>query len=230
MKVKFPLATVSDTATYEIPFGAIARSTNPRSEAEKAKWEVPALRWGDIGDKQFGVSVLTNAKHGFDADQSHLRLTLLKSPIWPDPNADKGWHHFSYAIYPHSDTWQNAHTVRHAREFSIAPTTFQPNDTALNSHGITESSFFEIHNANIIMSALKPSEDNSEEFILRCYEAHGEASNIETESSLDLSISSEEQAHRTDLLENSTTSLDLTSVKPWQVSTYRLKRKNSANY
>ena len=230
LKVKFPLSTISDAATYEIPFGAITRPTKPKSEAEKAKWEVPALRWGDISDKQFGVSIITNAKHGFDACQSHLRLTLLKSPTWPDPNADKGWHHFSYAIYPHSSGWQNAHTIKHAREFNIAPITFQPNSTALNSHVLTEASFFEIHNTNIVMSALKPSEDDSGEFILRCYEAHGEATSIKTESSLDLSISSEGLARRTDLLENSVTSLDLTFVKPWQISTYRLKRNSSANY
>ncbi len=227
LKVKFPLDTRSNNATYETAFGAIIRPTISKTKKEEAKWEVPALRWADLNDERFGASILTKGKHGFDATPSCLRLTLLKSPIWPDSTADRGWHQFTYAIYPHSGSWQNAHTVRRAREFNIAPVTFQPKSalSRLNPHSSTEGSFFKIHNHNIVMSTLKPSENHSEEFILRCYEAHGETTDIKIENSINLSVSSKGGVRQTDLLERPVTSLNLTSIEPWQVLTYCFKKE-----
>ncbi len=231
LKVNFPLSISSDIATYEIPFGAIARSTTPQTEADKAKWEVPALRWADLSNPHFGVSLLTDCKHGFDASGNHLRLTLLKSPIWPDPTADRGWHHFTYAIYPHPGRWQTAHTVQHARALNISPTV-HPVETAItrstqnfatpatsNSH-----SFLSIHNPNLILTALKPTENNPKEFILRCYEAHGEATDLNSENSLDLAGLSE-QPHPINLLEIPISQLQPTHISPWQIATYRLKQE-----
>jgi alpha-mannosidase len=47
-----------------------------------------------------------------------LRLTLLRSPTWPDPDADRGHHHFSYAFYPHAGDWKQALTVRTGYEYN----------------------------------------------------------------------------------------------------------------
>ncbi|MEO0542152.1 MAG: glycoside hydrolase family 38 C-terminal domain-containing protein, partial [Cyanobacteria bacterium P01_A01_bin.105] len=100
--------------TAEDREGAIA-PTPPNSDDyqqahAKTKWEVPALRWADLTDpdQDYGLSVLTDGKHGFDAKPNQLRLTLLKAPLWPDPSADRGQHRFTYALYPHSGSWQQA--------------------------------------------------------------------------------------------------------------------------
>ena len=226
LKVNFPLSVSSDVATYEIPFGAIARSTSPQTEAEKAKWEVPALRWADLGNQSFGVSILTDCKHGFDAGPSHLRLTLLKSPIWPDPTADQGQHKFTYAIYPHPGTWQTALTVQHAQELNLPPIIHTPNKEkapAIHTAHSSDRSFIKIHNSNILLSTLKPTEENPEEFILRCYEANGIATDLEAETSLPLLGLSSHQADRTDLLENSLAQTNPTHITPWEISTYRLR-------
>ena len=47
-----------------------------------------------------------------------LRLSLLRSPMWPDPEADRGHHHFTYALYPHGGDWKQALTVRHGYEYN----------------------------------------------------------------------------------------------------------------
>ncbi|HEY9601062.1 MAG TPA: alpha-mannosidase, partial [Allocoleopsis sp.] len=52
VKAAFPLNLEADSATYEIPCGAIQRPTRPQTPAEQAKWEVPALRWADLTDRQ----------------------------------------------------------------------------------------------------------------------------------------------------------------------------------
>ena len=222
LKTYFPLTISSDTVTYEIPFGAITRSTSSTTKREKAKWEVPALRWANLGSSTFGTSILTNGKHGFDASQKHLRLTLLKSPIWPDPQADKGQHHFTYAIYPHAKTWQTAHTVRHAKEFSIKPLIHWPtNNTQTKNTSSSSQSFLHIHNNNIILSALKPSESNADEIIMRFYESHGKAATLQITDQLGLR--SEGGAHRKEanLLETPIIGNQPNEIKPWQVATYR---------
>ena len=119
VKAVFPLNLNADYATYEIPCAAIQRSTRPETAAEKAKWEVPALRWADISNSEYGVSLLNDCKYGYDAQPNQLNLTLLRSPTWPDPDADRGIHHFTYAIYPHSNTWQSARTVHRGYELNL---------------------------------------------------------------------------------------------------------------
>ena len=227
LKAYFPLTVSSDKATYEMPFGAIARPTNPKTESEKAKWEVPALRWADSGNSTFGTSILTDSKHGFDASQNHLRLTLLKSPIWPDPQADKGQHHFTYAIYPHPKTWQSARTVHHARELNIKPLVYLPaNNTKAKTPNPSSRSFLRIHNNNIVLSALKPSEDNTNEIILRFYESHGEAATLKITDQLNIFSEDSAQPREADLLESSIRASQLNEIKPWQIATYRTKSQN----
>ena len=149
VKAAFPLQEEADYATYEMPGGAIERSTKPQTAAEKAKWEVPALHWADISSpdredltvsrpesnqesnqlsKQpsnqpsnlgYGVSLLNDCKYGYDAQPNQLRLTLLRGSTWPDPEADLGKHEFTYALYPHAGNWRSAHTVRRGYELNL---------------------------------------------------------------------------------------------------------------
>ena len=90
LKAAFPLAATGPFATYEIPYGAIDRPTTRNNSWEKAQFEVPALRWADLGDSAHGFSILNTAKYGYDAAGNTLRITMLRSPIWPDPDADRG--------------------------------------------------------------------------------------------------------------------------------------------
>ncbi|EDX85862.1 glycosyl hydrolases family 38 N-terminal domain [Synechococcus sp. PCC 7335] len=226
LKVNFPLTVSSDVATYEIPFGAITRKTIPQTAAEKAQWEVPALCWADIGDQNFGISILTTCKHGFDVSSNHIRLTLLKSSIWPDPTADRGTHRFTYAIYPHRKTWQQARTVHYARELSLPPIVYQPEASIaqLKEKNPNQHSFLTIRNPNVIMSTFKPAEDNPNEFILRFYEALGVSTHLELEQSLELSTALK-RGNRTNLLETAVQHQHPTYIRPYQIATYRLKRK-----
>ena len=50
LKAAFPLAASSGEATFEIPYGSIERPTTRNNKVEQAKFEVPAMRWADLGD------------------------------------------------------------------------------------------------------------------------------------------------------------------------------------
>ena len=118
LKVAFPLSAHSDKATFEIPYGSIERPTTRNTPAEQAKFEVPAQRWADLSDTKHGFSLLNDSKYGYDVKGNVLRLSLLRSPEWPDPHADEGHHEFTYSLYPHGGNWRDAQTVRRGYELN----------------------------------------------------------------------------------------------------------------
>lgn len=208
VKAAFPLTVTNNFATYEIPCGAIQRTTTPQTPAEKAKWEVSALRWADISESNsltknnYGVSLLNDCKYGYDATPNQLRLTLLRAPEWPNPNADKGFHEFTYAIYPHPQSWEQAHTVQKGYELNTPlyvaignnfgeqiPTNLIQNQQISTNQKISDRhSFINLSSDNIILMAFKPSEDQANQFILRYYECHGQTNQIHITNNLGLNI------------------------------------------
>lgn len=118
LKVAITPGVSPDSATYEIPYGTIGRSCNPRTKAERAKYEVPGQRWADLSDSTYGLSILNDGKYGWDCRANVLRLSLLRAPLWPDSLADRGANHFRYAYYPHAGDWRAAGTERLAAEYN----------------------------------------------------------------------------------------------------------------
>ena len=175
LKAAFPLAVTSNFATYEIPYGAIERPTTRNNSWEKAQFEVPAMRWADLSGpgpdgKVHGLSVLNQDKYGYDAAGNVLRLTLLRSPTWPDPEADQGRHHFHYALYPHAGTWKEAMTVRHGWEYGYPLQTVVT--TAHAGSLPAEHSFASVEPENVVLTAVKKAED-ANGLIFRVYEWAG---------------------------------------------------------
>jgi alpha-mannosidase len=170
LKAAFPFAHFGPKATFEIPYGAIERTTTRNNTWEKAQFEVPALRWADLGDATAGVSILNDSKYGYDALGNTLRLTLLRSPTWPDPEADRGLQHFTYEIYPHTGPWQSAETVHRGYELNTPLTAQQvfPHTGSLPPM----HSFASIEEPNIILSAMKKAED-AHALIVRMYDSNG---------------------------------------------------------
>lgn len=176
LKAAFPLAVKSDKATYEIPYGSIERPTTRNNSWDKAQFEVPALRWADLSDNQHGFSLINNSKYGYDDAGSVLRLSLLRSPKWPDPDADRGHQHFTFALYPHAGDWREALTVRHGYEYNYSLKAVQ-----VEAHTGTlplEHSFLTVKPENVVLTAMKKAEDTNS-LILHMYEWAGKQANVE---------------------------------------------------
>jgi alpha-mannosidase len=176
LKAAFPLAASSPMATYEIPYGSIDRPTTRNNSWEQAQFEVPALRWADLGNGQHGLSLVNESKYGYDASGNVLRLSLLRSPIWPDPDADRGPQHFSFALYPHAGDWKQALTVRHGYEFN-----YQLSAMQVASHsGVMPArhSFVSVSPENVVLTAMKKAED-SDGLVFHLYEWAGKAVTID---------------------------------------------------
>jgi alpha-mannosidase len=175
LKAAFPLAATSGKATYEIPYGSIERTTTRNNSWEKAQFEVPAMRWADLGDATQGLSILNDSKYGYDAVGNTLRITLLRSPTWPDADADRGHQHFVYSIYPHTGTWKQAQTVRRGYELNDplkATQVFAHTGTLPAEH-----SWAAVENPNVTLTAIKKAED-SDALVFRMYEWAGTASQV----------------------------------------------------
>lgn len=176
LKAAFPLAASSSEATFEIPYGTIERPTTRNNKIEDAKFEVPALKWADLGNAEHGFSLINNSKYGYDSIGNVLRLSLLRSPTWPDPNADRGRQRFTYSLYPHAGTWKQAMTVRRGYEFN-----FPLNAMQLESHEgkrPAEHSFVSVSDPNVVLTAMKKAED-ANALIFRFYEWAGTSGTVQ---------------------------------------------------
>lgn len=175
LKASFPLAATSAKATYEIPYGTIERPTTRNNSFEKAMFEVPAMRWADLGDAQHGFSLINTSKYGYDGVGNQLRLTLLRSPVWPDPEADRQHHHFTYMLYPHAGTWQQAGTVERGynENYTLKAMQVAPHGGNL----APEHSFVGVDSDHVVLTAMKKAEDG-DALILRFYEWAGKAGTV----------------------------------------------------
>jgi alpha-mannosidase len=164
LKVAFPLRIHADRATYEMPFGHAERPTHYSTPADLARYEVPGHRWADLSEHGYGVALLNDAKYGHSAFGNTLRLSLLRSPTSPDPEADQGEHRFAYALMPHHCGWREAGVVAEARRF---------NQPLLWAHGSAEPrSFAALDDPNLVVDTIKRAEDG-DALVVRLYEAHG---------------------------------------------------------
>ena len=178
LKAAFPLSASSAKATYEIPYGSIERPTTRNNSWEQAQFEVPALRWADLGDGHHGFSLINNCKYGYDARDNVLRLSLLRSPTWPDPVADRGRQQFSFALYPHAGDWKQALTVRHGFDFNYTLKAMQ-----VEAHAgalPARHSFVSAEPENVVLTAVKKAEDGNG-LVFHLYEWAGKAGEIKLE-------------------------------------------------
>jgi alpha-mannosidase len=162
LKVCFPLAVRSPNATYEMPFGYAERPTHYSTSFDRARYEVPGHRFADLSEHGFGAAVLTDSKYGYSCYGGDLRISLLRSPKSPDPEADMGRHEFAYALVPHAGGWREAGVVREAALFN-APLRW------------TEPAFegsFASADGGLVLDTIKRAEE-SDAIVLRLYEPHG---------------------------------------------------------
>ncbi|HKI79976.1 MAG TPA: glycoside hydrolase family 38 C-terminal domain-containing protein [Ignavibacteriaceae bacterium] len=179
LKVAFPFSFSDTMATYEIPYGSIQRSTESKTDWQKARFEVAAEKWADMTSGDYGVSLLNNSKYGYDTKDNVMRLSLLRSPKWPDPTQDMGKHTIDYALYPHKGDWKSANTVQRGWEYNepliASMNSIHPGNLPLNK------SFIKLNEDNLVLTTVKKAE-GSGAWVIQWYDAEGR----ETEATITL--------------------------------------------
>ncbi|HWV21938.1 MAG TPA: glycoside hydrolase family 38 C-terminal domain-containing protein, partial [Devosia sp.] len=215
LKTGFPLDIRTDVSRAETQFGHLTRPTHANTSWDKARFETSMHRWVDLSETGFGVAALNDCKYGYDAKGSALRLTLVKSPVFPWPEADQGEHRFRYALLLHAGDLQAVHNAATAFNLPLrllaggAETAPSPAPIATLSSD------------QIAIETVKAGEDG-QRTILRLWETQNRAGTVT------LTLPRKSRISQTDLYENdisvlseSTDSLEL-AFKPFQILTLAL--------
>ena len=217
LKAEFPVDIHSDEATFDVQFGNVTRKVHTNTSWDKARFESCGQKWMDLSEGHYGVSVLNDCKYGHSVRDGVIGLTLIKCGVEPNPNADVEVHHFTYALYPHGETWKQGGTVAEA---------YKLNQSAYAVGAGTpgkEYSFASVNRDNVILETVKQAE-SGEGTILRMYECE----NSRTKVTLSVPETFT-KAYSTNLLEEIEEELPIAdgkvsfTIKPFEIKTILVK-------
>jgi alpha-mannosidase len=221
LKVAFPVDVLTPKATYEIQWGNVERPTHRNTSWDWARFETCAQKWVDLSEGDYGVSVLNDCKYGHDVRDNVMRISLLRSPTDPDPEADQGQHRFAYSMLPHAGRWG---------ETTIAAG-YALNDPLIVAQGAEErvtsplaglGSLITADRTNIVIETIKRAEDGNG-IIVRLYESQRQRGPVTLITSFELA-----RVWQTNLLEENQVALEPKSksvalaVRPYEIVTLRL--------
>ena len=217
LKAEFPVDIHADEATFEVQFGNVKRKTHTNTSWDKARFESCAQKWMDFSEGHYGVSLLNDCKYGHSVNDGTIGLTLLKSGVEPNPNADVEIHEFTYSLLPHAESWQEAGTVAEAYKLN------QPAYAVCGGEAGKAVSFASVNKRNVILETVKAAEDG-EGTVLRLYECE----NARTKVTLTVPADTK-SAYLTNLLEEIESELPVENgkvtftIKPYEIITVLIK-------
>src|SRR5262249_1019176 len=140
-----------------------------------------------------------------DIHDNVMRLSLLRSPTYPDPTADQGEHTFTYALLPHEGSWDER-TISAAYALNdplIVHTAEKPKaeTTGTSKSAKKTISLISVANPNIVIETVKRAEDGNG-IIVRLYESQRRRGPIALTTGFPI-----REAWRTNLLEENDTAL-----------------------
>jgi alpha-mannosidase len=162
-----PVAACNREATFECACGVVKRPTHANTSWDQAMFEAAAHRFIDLSEPGFGVALLNDAKYGHNVRGSVLGMSLVRSPIYPDPLADEGAQSFTYALYPHAGDWHEGGVREEADDLNQPLLTMPVEGLA---HGAAAP--LSVSGIPAALSGLKPAEDGKG-LVLRVYEPAG---------------------------------------------------------
>lgn len=221
LKVAFPVEIHAESATYEIQFGNVVRPTHWNTSWDYARFEVCAHKWADLSEYDYGVSLLNDCKYGYDIKDNVMRLTLLKSAIEPNIDADREIHEFCYSLFPHAGDWKKSGTVNMAYSVNCPLYTCVAEK---NTGSYPEStSFVNIDCDNVIIEVIKKSEDGGDT-IIRMFECFNKRNIVEVSC-----FKNFKNVWECDLLERNIREIEVKKnnfefhIAPYEIKTFKIR-------
>ena len=221
LKTRFFTDITTKTATYDIPFGTIERSTYRNNSFDEAKFEVCGHQWMDLSQPDYGISLLNNCKYGHDAFGGMMALSLLRGPLNPDPTSDQEEHYFTYSLYPHAGTWRDGQTMQEALDLNHPVDAIATDPRA----GMLPSafSFVSIDAPNVALEACKKAE-KSDDLIIRIVERTGMQSAVTIKLSKPvISVNECNLLEREDVKAVFEGDIIPLTIKPFEIRTFKIK-------
>ncbi|MHB1628601.1 MAG: alpha-mannosidase [Bacilli bacterium] len=215
LKVAFPVRARSTEATFDVQFGNVKRPTHWNTSWDQARFETVGHKWADLSETGYGVSLANDCKYGYDIKDNVMRLSLLKSAIHPDFDADRGEHEFTYSLIPHVGGWLEGRTVQEAWDLN-SPLRVEAGRAARDS-----LSLFAPSSGRVMVDAVKIAED-SDKVVLRLHEFAGGRETVNIGS--DLAICAWQEC---DLLERPSGEVETGpfafSIHPYEIKTFLIE-------
>jgi alpha-mannosidase len=175
----------------------------------------------DLSEGDYGVSVLNDCKHGHDIKDNVIRISLLRSPTNPDPEADQGEQRFTYSLLPHAGNW-NEETIGAAYALNDPLIVYTPERTGSMPATQPVPVLLAVDKPNIVVETVKRAED-SNGIIVRLYESQRRRGQVTLTAGFELA-----EVWHTNLLEQNGEQLQSQgkqvsfSIKPYEIVTLRL--------
>lgn len=174
LKVDIPMAIQADRAQYECQYGMVERPIQKNTRSDEAKYESCTHRFVRVADAGYAAAVVNASTYGSDVSPIHrntasgpvrgtmIRLSLLSSPLYPDPNTDKGVHEFMWNVV--ADASMPA-VLDEANRLNVAVLPAVPVFDPLAQLNPVDGV--------MVLDWVKLADDGSGDLILRVYEAVG---------------------------------------------------------
>lgn len=219
LRVAFPTTIRTEQASFDIQYGYVRRNTHRNTRWDMARFEVCGHKYADLSDHDFGVALLNDCKYGYKVHNATLDLNLLRSPNYPDPEADVGTHHFTYALFPHEGDLISGDVFKEATNLNQPPLLFNEKRTG------RELFPWRLEGQGLSLEVVKKAEKENCH-VLRIVETLGKRSNGK------LHVKNARKVVATNLLEwedgvslpcDGTVSLNL---KPFEILTFKVYQSN----
>lgn len=163
LKVDFNTNIHTDELISEIQFGHIKRPNHKNRQHDADRFEVCQHKWSALTESNRGVAVLNDCKYGISAEAGRMSLTLLKSAAAPALYADKGVHHFTYAVVPFTGTFFESRVVQESYELNYP--------AIVKTGEALPQSLLSVSPKNVIVETVKFAENESGDLVIRLYES-----------------------------------------------------------
>jgi alpha-mannosidase len=229
LKLAFPLDVRADRAASEVQFGHVYRPTHENTSWDAARFETSAQRWVQVGEPGFGVALANDSSYGHDITTipragggvaTLVRQSLLRAPLFPDPEADQGEHLMRSSLTVAAGIPE---AVREGYRLNLPA---RPGNASVDP-------IVTVDNPAVVVETVKLAEDRSGDLVLRLYESlgtRGTAAVVIDASVIDASVQS---ITETDLLERELAqpsallavdgSRAELEVRPFQIVTLRIR-------
>ena len=171
LKLAFPIDIHAEEVAAETQFGFVKRPTHENTSWDFARFESCQHKYLFLNEKDWGVAFANDSTYGFDVQRTteangatvtSVRFSLLRSPKFPDPEADQGRHTLKFKIRP-------AATIEDAVSLG-----YELNYPAREVQGTRPVEPLVSSSAEqVVVETVKLAEDGSGDLIVRLYESTG---------------------------------------------------------